>query len=332
MATDSDRERPQDVSNVRIFALAFAGLAVACVVIGSYYAYFEIIRNQSIVELVDSEKTGGPNADYFYVIKASFLFAERYIPLLLISLFALSFTRASVRFVKSSDYSRTSVVPPRDLLIIEEAIKLGKPEPVDQYIRLASLAGGIGLFQKIGLTGLPLTTLSLVVFFALGVLFTENQSDKNKAFLDFTKLTLGAFIGSFVQRQVERRGQESDIQRAVQQAAASVAGAAAPAAASSLTPTVGAVPQEQVGAAPSTPDVASRNVSPSTPSATVASVAPSGSSAGPTTTTSSVPGTMPDAAAPPLQRRGRVRRKSTASLSPGRSDVRAQSCIACRFS
>jgi hypothetical protein len=110
---------------------------------------------------------------------------------------------------------------------LKRQFKLGKPEPVDQYIRVASLAGGIGLFQKIGLTGLPLTTLSLVVFFALGVLFTENQSDKNKAFLDFTKLTLGAFIGSFVQRQVERRGQESDIQRAVQSAAASVAGVAA---------------------------------------------------------------------------------------------------------
>ena len=144
---------------------------------------------------------------------------ERFLPLLLIAFFSLFFIRASISFIKSSDYNKSGVVPPRDLPIIEEAIRLGKPEPIDQYIRLASLTGGVGLFQKIGLTGLPLTTLSLVVFFAFGAMIFDDKSDRFKAFLDFTKLTLGAFIGSFVQRQVEKRGQEADIQRAIQTAA-----------------------------------------------------------------------------------------------------------------
>ena len=157
-----------------------------------------------------------PNAVDVFVAQGVIISIERYIPLLIIAVFAMSFIRASISFVKSSEYGRTGVVPPRDLPIIEEAIKQGKPEPVDQYIRLASLTGGVGLFQKIGLTGLPLTTLALVAFFASGVMWFDDKSETFKAFLDFTKLTLGAFIGSFVQRQVERRGQESDIQRAIQ--------------------------------------------------------------------------------------------------------------------
>jgi hypothetical protein len=135
------------------------------------------------------------------------IFFERYLPLIIIALFAMAFIRASVSFVKSSEYGRTGVVPPRDLPIIGDVIRQGKPEPVDQYIRLASLTGSVGVFQKIGLTGLPLTTLALVVFFAAGVMLFSGQTETFNAFLDFTKLTLGAFIGSLC------RGRLNDVVR-----------------------------------------------------------------------------------------------------------------------
>src|SRR4051794_27472114 len=55
------------------------------------------------------------------------------------------------------------------------------------------------LFTKLGLTGLPLATISLTIIFSL--LATANPG----TFLDLAKLTLGAFIGSYVQRNVEIR-------------------------------------------------------------------------------------------------------------------------------
>jgi hypothetical protein len=72
------------------------------------------------------------------------------------------------------------------------------------------LATFTGSFTQLGLTGLPLATIGLTLFFSFLALVHPD------GFLDLTKLTLGAFIGSFVQRQVERR---SD---AVSQAAQSV--------------------------------------------------------------------------------------------------------------
>ena len=204
-----------EVSSSRIFALSFACLAFACVAIGSGYVWY-LTGLPPVSDLfLERKPTDALDAIQY---AALLIVIERFLPLLIIAFFALSFSRASISFVKAGEYNKIGVVPPRDLPIIEEAIKKGQVEPIDQYIRLSSLTGGIGVFQKIGLTGLPLTTLALVVFFALGVIISDDKSDTFKAFLDFTKLTLGAFIGSFVQRQVERRGQETDLQRAIQTA------------------------------------------------------------------------------------------------------------------
>ena len=92
----------------------------------------------------------------------------------------------------------------------------GKTESIDQYVRLCSLSGFTGTFTKLGLTGLPLTTVALtLIFAALALLPTDPESQKS--FFDLTKLMLGAFIGSFVQRQVEQRrtpGPKGDESRA----------------------------------------------------------------------------------------------------------------------
>ncbi len=150
---------------------------------------------------------------------------ERYIPsIFLLIIFAVS-TYFATSFWKSSQLDRSSVIPIRDAKLIERAIIDGKPEPIDQYIRLSSLRGGVGIFTKVGLTGLPLATIALTLVFA-GLALSSPFSEKGEskvfdAFIDLTKLTLGAFIGSFVQRQVEARRQETEIKRAIESVARS---------------------------------------------------------------------------------------------------------------
>jgi hypothetical protein len=51
----------------------------------------------------------------------------------------------------------------------------------------------------LGLTGLPLATIGLTLFFSLLAIQYPN-------FMDLAKLTLGAFIGSFVQKQAGAGG------------------------------------------------------------------------------------------------------------------------------
>jgi hypothetical protein len=88
----------------------------------------------------------------------------------------------------------------KEWAMLAPQVKDGKEEPVTQYIRLRSLTGFTGTFTMLGLTGLPLATIGLTIFFSLMYL-------KDPQYLELAKLTLGAFIGSFVQKQVgERQG------------------------------------------------------------------------------------------------------------------------------
>lgn len=76
-----------------------------------------------------------------------------------------------------------------------EKVREGNEEVITQYIRLTSLGGVTGAFTKLGLTGLPLATIGLTLFFSVLSIWYDT-------FMDLAKLTLGAFIGSFVQKQV----------------------------------------------------------------------------------------------------------------------------------
>ena len=55
------------------------------------------------------------------------------------------------------------------------------------------------LTEELGLTGLPLATIGLTLFFSILAI-------RFPAFMDLAKLTLGAFIGSFVQKQAGAGG------------------------------------------------------------------------------------------------------------------------------
>jgi hypothetical protein len=89
------------------------------------------------------------------------------------------------------------VINPDEWGVIGPEGKDGKDEAVSQYIRLRSLTGFTGTFTKLGLTGLPVATIGLTIFFALMYAYSTDA-----AYMDLAKLTLGAFIGSFVQKQV----------------------------------------------------------------------------------------------------------------------------------
>jgi hypothetical protein len=100
-----------------------------------------------------------------------------------------------VRLLRSAGSAYIRVIPPDDYPVLVDAIREGKSEAIDQYVRLSSLSGFTGGFTKMGLTGLPLTTVGLTLIFAALALIDKGT------FLDLAKLTLGAFIGSFVQKQ-----------------------------------------------------------------------------------------------------------------------------------
>jgi hypothetical protein len=120
------------------------------------------------------------------------------------------------KLIVASGASPENPIPPNDYALLAPLIRDGKSESIDQYVRLSSLSGFTGTFTKLGLTGLPLTTVALtLIFAALALLPVDTESQKS--FFDLTKLTLGAFIGSFVQRQVEQRrmpGPQGDAARA----------------------------------------------------------------------------------------------------------------------
>jgi hypothetical protein len=111
------------------------------------------------------------------------------------------------RLLTSMRMADGRTIPYEDYPLISDAVKEGKSEPIDQYVRLRALSGVSGNFTKLGVTGLPLTTVFLTLVFSILALLPI-EAEAAKAFLDLAKLTLGAFIGSFVQGRVEQRKQQ----------------------------------------------------------------------------------------------------------------------------
>jgi hypothetical protein len=151
-----------------------------------------------VLALTDAKFLGGyVNTDDSAFVK--FILAGS----LYIGLFVVALVSAYIgyRMVVAAGATTAVVIPPQDYELLAPLVTDGKSEAIDQYVRLSSLARFTGTFTQLGLTGLPLATIGLTLFFAVVSLFKPD-------FLDLTKLTLGAFIGSFVQRQVERRADQ----------------------------------------------------------------------------------------------------------------------------
>lgn len=125
------------------------------------------------------------------------------VSLLILGIVAAMLGKSLLTSVRLSD-ART--IPYEDLPLIRQAVIDGKSEPIDQYVRLRALSGISGNFTKLGVTGLPLTTVVLTLLFSFVAILPINP-EAATSFLDLAKLTLGAFIGSFVQGRVEQRRQ-----------------------------------------------------------------------------------------------------------------------------
>lgn len=72
-----------------------------------------------------------------------------------------------LRSVGLATVSPGPVINPEEWAILSSEVKGGKEEAITQYIRLRSLSGFTGGFTMLGLTGLPLATIGLTIFFAL---------------------------------------------------------------------------------------------------------------------------------------------------------------------
>jgi hypothetical protein len=127
-----------------------------------------------------------------------------YLPHALLFITTIASGYIGYKLVLASGASPENPIPPSNYGLLAPLIQEGKSESIDQYVRLSSLSGFTGTFTKLGLTGLPLTTVVLTLIFAFLALLPLG-AESQKSFFDLTKLTLGAFIGSFVQRQVEQR-------------------------------------------------------------------------------------------------------------------------------
>lgn len=126
------------------------------------------------------------------------------VALLLVAIIAATLGK---RMLTTVQLAGARTIPADDLPLVRDAVMAGKAEPIDQYVRLRALTGVAGAFTKLGVTGLPLTTVVLTLLFA-AVSLAPIDPQQATSFMDLAKLTLGAFIGSFVQRQVEQRRQD----------------------------------------------------------------------------------------------------------------------------
>jgi hypothetical protein len=100
--------------------------------------------------------------------------------------------------LRTSGQAARQVIPVQDYPLLSRLLLTGKAVGMDEYVRLSSLTGFVGVFTKVGLSGLPLATIVLTIFFAAFAPFSTT-------FQEFAKLTLGAFLGSYVQRTASER-------------------------------------------------------------------------------------------------------------------------------
>jgi hypothetical protein len=169
------------------FPFGISAIAITCVLVLIFIESFSPVR---LIRFT----TEGDSA----LVRFAFNYAL-YIGLFIIAIIS---TYIGYKLVSAAGATATLVIPPQDYDLLAPLVSEGKAESIDQYVRLSSLAKFTGTFTQLGLSGLPLATIGLTLFFALLSIV------KPEEFLDLAKLTLGAFIGSFVQRQVERRGGE----------------------------------------------------------------------------------------------------------------------------
>lgn len=188
----STRDRQQSFFNYGERMLALCGYLFLVASVASFLAV-------GAFKLMGASKSAAQYESWIDLV-------SREMPALSLLLIGIITALLGQRLLTSAQLPYARTIPKDDLPLVADAVKEGKPEPIDQYVRLRSLSGWAGNFTKLGITGLPLTTVFLTLIFSAVSLLPVPQAG---SFLDLAKLTLGAFIGSFVQRQVEQRRQDA---------------------------------------------------------------------------------------------------------------------------
>jgi hypothetical protein len=120
-------------------------------------------------------------------------FVQNYTDKILALVLIIFFSLVGLQLRGAAGRTAPRVIPDEDRTLLEPLVRDANKEAINQYVILSSLSGFTGTFQKIGFSGLPLATATLTLLFC-GLSFAKPE------FIEFAKLTLGAFIGSFVQR------------------------------------------------------------------------------------------------------------------------------------
>jgi len=103
----------------------------------------------------------------------------KYTPEFMVSAIGVFAALLGVKLVRAGGLSPSDPLPvvnPVEWRILSAALTKCDEDPIGQYIRLSSLTGATGFFTKLGLSGLPLATIALTLFFALGSLVPSCRS------------------------------------------------------------------------------------------------------------------------------------------------------------
>jgi hypothetical protein len=130
----------------------------------------------------------------------------------------LVYTSYSLSKMYASGAPARDYIPPKDR---EELVKIlsktqDHKEALEIFKQFVSLYGFTGNIIRFGVSGLPLLTVAMTIFFTLlaaliwfidvyvtgGLTKETSATPVIIALTDLAKLTLGAFIGSFVQRHI----------------------------------------------------------------------------------------------------------------------------------
>jgi len=124
------------------------------------------------------------------------LIISAFVPLLVLVIAAAICVFVGIKLLVAAGAVSAQVIPQKEFDLLATAIRDGNEQAISQYIRLSSLSGMTGTFTKVGLSGLPLATITLTIILAILGIF-------NPQFFDLAQLTLGAFLGSYVQKRSE---------------------------------------------------------------------------------------------------------------------------------
>ncbi|MDW6005461.1 hypothetical protein [Vibrio mangrovi] len=196
---DMGIRRREYLSNRQISILSYTGLLFVIAALGCLAALVWQLANTAgysfkpYITSLPAETFTKIDANVLSLGMFDYYFTVFFAPIVLF-ISAIFASIVGFLLLKTAGAANREVIPKQDYDLISQMLIHKNDRGIDNYVRLSSLSGLTGIFTKIGLTGLPLATIFLTLFFTV-------LSIWGSQFFDLAKLTLGAFIGSYVQKQ-----------------------------------------------------------------------------------------------------------------------------------